>query len=360
MKYRTTELLDATDVGASGTKTIDLNVQDIISRIVMGWKITMAGYGMNAFCYEDITKIELVDGSKVLHSLDGGVNQALCIFDRKCPTMNHGQFVNASSVYSTYAIDLGRFLYDPELALDPKKFRNLQLKITYNEAVMDTGASENELEVWAHCFDEKVVNPIGFLVAKEIYKYTAGAENSYQYIDLPVDLAIRRMILQGFYDGAEPWAQIKEARLSEDNDKRIPFDWEMEKYYRTMKGVWTPVEEQFYGYADTSGTYVYYITPTDYFAGVFGHILGGTVQGAPTGVTPGGQVTLNAGTAGCFHGVARGYLPNHCFDFPMGDPMDISDWLDKGNIGSLKLRLKAGSSGTSSVNKVALQQLERY
>lgn len=360
MKYRTTEILDATDVGPSGTKSIDINIKDIISRITIGWKTTKSKYGMDAFPYEDITKIELVDGSEVLHSLDGGPNQALCIFDRKVPTMNHGQHVNAASEYANFGIDFGRFLFDTMLALDPKRFNNLQLKITYDEDVADTGVTANELEIWAHCFDEKIVTPLGFLMAKEIYKYTAGAENSYEYVDLPVDLAIRRLILQGFYDGAEPWAQIKEARLSEDNDKHVPFDWELEKYYRTHKGVWQEIIEQFYGYADTSSTYVYYITPTDYFAGVFGHILGGTVQGAPTGVTPGGQVTLNAGTAGNFHGLARGYLPNHCFDFPMGDPQDIEDWLDKAGEGSLRLRLKAGSSGSSSINKVVLQQLRKY
>ncbi|KKK87598.1 hypothetical protein LCGC14_2751610, partial [marine sediment metagenome] len=102
------------------------------------------------------TKIELIDGSDVLHSLDGGQNQALCIFDRKCPTMNHGQYINANSQRSLYGIDFGRFLFDKELALDPSRFRNLQLKVSYDSDISDDGVTSGSLEVWADLFDEKV------------------------------------------------------------------------------------------------------------------------------------------------------------------------------------------------------------
>ena len=359
MNYRTTKLLAEKSLTTTGTHTIDLNIKDIISRIIIAWRVSMSGYGMDSYAYRDITKIELVDGSDVLHSMNGGENQALCIYDRKCPTMNHGQYVNAASAYTTFGIDFGRFLHDPELALDPSKFRNLQLKITYDVDVMDTGNTTGYLEVLADCFDEKMVSPVGFLMAKEHYSWSLSAAGAYEYIDLPTDHPIRKMLIRGYKVSREPWYQVIEARLDEDNEKRIPFDWDLEDYHRIMKGVWTPVEEPFYGYADTSGTYHYYLTPTDYFAVLIGHILGGTVQGAPTGVTPGGDVTLNAGTAGNFHGVARGYLPNHCFEFPFGDPLDMADWYDVTRVGSLRLRLKSGT-GTSGDVGVVLQQLRRY
>lgn len=359
MNYRQAILLPEEDMTSAGTKTLSLNVRDIISRLTITWRVTMAGYGMNAFCYEDISKIELVDGSDVLFSMTGGEAQALNIFDRRVPTMNHGQYVNGSSVFSTYGIDFGRFLNDPVLALDPSRFRNLQLKITYSPIIMDTGASHGYLAVYADLFDEKVATPVGFLMSKEHKSYTIGSANSYEYTDLPTDHPMRKMLVKAYKDATEPWAVISEVRLDEDNEKRIPFTWATEAYCRMMTGVWAAVEEQFYGRGDDADGYVYYITPTNYFATIIGSILGGVVEGFSTGVTPGGKVTLHATTDGNFLGMARGYLPNHCIEFPFGDPKDIEDWYDVTKLGSLRARTQAGS-GAATTGAIVLQQLRRY
>ena len=106
MKYRTATLMaEADQTDGAGTKVIDINIQDIISRIVIYWKITKSVSYMMSYCHTDITKIELIDGSEVLHSLNGGQNQALCIYDRKIGSMNHGQYIGANSQRSFYAID---------------------------------------------------------------------------------------------------------------------------------------------------------------------------------------------------------------------------------------------------------------
>ena len=166
MKYRRTILLAATDVGAAGTKTIDINVAQPISRIGMEWKIFKSVSLMHSYAHKDITKIELVDGSDILHSLDGGKNQALCILDRKVGSMNQGQWIGGANQRSFYGIDFGRYLYDPQLALDPARFKNLQLKVSHNKAISDTGGTLGTLEVWAEIFDEKVISPIGFQIGR--------------------------------------------------------------------------------------------------------------------------------------------------------------------------------------------------
>ncbi len=361
MNYRTSELLGATDLGQSGTKTIDVNVAEPISRIEIMWKVTRAGEGMDSYPHKDISKIELVDGSDVLFSMDGGQCQALCIYDRRCPTMNHGEHKNANGEVSLYGLDFGRFLHDPLLALDPKRFKNPQLKITYSEIICDTGASVNEMTVWAHLFDEKVISPMGFLMSKAHHAYTPGNENSYEYIDLPTDFPLRKMLIQGYYAGYEPWAQIKEARLSEDTDKRVPFDWDLEKYYRLMKGSWKQIHEEFYGEGDSGGSYSFYVTPTDYKATFIGNVLTGAASCGPNSVCKGGVLVLKTSAAtGHVIGYVTGFLPNHCFEFPFGDQKDPADWYDVSKIGSLRLRLKAGSSASSGAGAVILQQLRRY
>lgn len=360
MKYRTSELLGATDLGASGTETIDINVQDPISRIDFLFKTTKSKNSMDSYAHKNISKIELVDGSDVLFSMDGGQAQALGIYDRRVPTMSHGQHLTANSEFDIYPIDFGRFLWDTQLAFDPKKFNNAQLKITYDEDVADTGVSVNEAVVVAHCFDEKIISPIGFLMSKEIWGTTMPADGGYEYVDLPTDYPIRQLLVQGYRAGYEPWYQIEDARLSEDNLKRIIWDWNIERYHRSMKGVWLPVTEDFISAASSSGAN-FYLTPTAYWAevGAIGH--GATLNPyMDTSYGRGGLFTFYGDNNIQFSAIVRGYLPNHCVQFPFGIQDDIEDWYDVTQKGSVQLRLESGSSGTSGSGAVILQQLRRY
>jgi len=360
MKYRIVKLLDGEDLGESGTKTIPVNVQDVISRIDLTYKTTKGADGMDSYTHKNIPKIELVDGADRLFSMDGGQAQALGIFDRKAPTMQHGQHMNGSSEFDVYPMDFGRYLFDPELGFDPKKFNNPQLKVTYDEDVADTDAGAGTLEVFAYCFDEKVVSPVGFLQSTEHWQNTMGDENSYKYVDLPTDYPIRKLLIQGYRSAYEPWNVISQARLREDGNKIEPFDWDLEVYYRLMKGVWTPIVEEIVASADPNAIYDYYVTPTDYY----GFLLG-TVQGEDyiyrDVVRSGGKFTpVTSTNRHTFNGIIRGFLPNHCFEFPFGNPQDLDDWYDVTNKGSIILRLKAGGSGTSGTGAVVIQQLRRY
>jgi len=161
MNYRYATVLPEYTLGAPGTYTVDLNVQDPISRLELGWKVTLANSLMLDALAACITKIELVDGSDVLHSLSGKQNQALCIYDRRCPTMNNAILGVGDPAHAGFGIDFGRYLYDPELAFDPTRFRNPQLKITHNRALVGADTSTHSIQIMAHLFDEKVINPDG-------------------------------------------------------------------------------------------------------------------------------------------------------------------------------------------------------
>ena len=357
MNYRNTEILDAKTLTGAGTEVIPLNVQQPISRLMLQWIITKTQNGMDSYAHKDITRIELVDGSDVLHSLDGGQNQALCIYDRKVGTMNHGSMINSNSQRSTYGIDFGRFLYDPELAFDPTKFRNPQIKVTYDSDVSDTGSTEGTLEVWADIFDEKVISPIGFLTAKEHFSGTPPA-SGYTYIDLPTDMVYRKLLIQGYHKEYEPWYVIASAKLSEDNDKRTPFDVNLEVYHQLRKGIDQAVEETI-AFAQTADVCNLYVTPTDYWATYVG--LGQTAS-TPSGVGAEGRGGHIYVTGGCTQqqGLIRGWLPNHCFQFPFGRQDQIDDWYDVTKVGSLRLRLEEATYTAGQIQAVILQQLRRY
>jgi len=361
MRYRTATLLSAIDVGASGTKVIDINVKDIVSRIIMRWSVTKSVSYMMSYAHKDITKIELVDGSEVLHSLNGGQNQALIMYDRKCPTLLEGGIIGANAQISYFGIDFGRFLFDPLLAFDPKRFLNPQLKITFDENVSDTGVEANEMEVWAECFDERAVSPMGFLSANELYNYTPAASGVYEYIQLPTDRVIRKMLIQGYKADAEPWYQVSDAKLDEDNDKRIPFDWNLEKYFQVRKGIDPMVMDSIATQLEVTAR-AYYLTPTDYWAGLILQNTDASRSASVPYVGAGGVFSCSvAGGGGTENnGISHGWLPNHCFQFPFGDEKDPEDWYDVTKVGSLRLRLKSGAGYSSSAIGVVLQQLRKY
>lgn len=357
MNYRRSLLLAEETITGSGTKTIDIDVTEPISRIEIKLEVTKVHNHMDAPGCADITKIELVDGSDILFSMNGYGAMALNLYDRRVPTRLLGEHIANMPEQTFYGIDFGRHLWDGELAFDPKKFINPQLKISYNVALSDTAATTGSLEVWAEMFDEKVIAPVGFLMSKEHYSYTIGTSGSYEHVDLPRDYPIRKMLLRAYLDDSAPFNAISEARLDEDNLKRIPFDEILEDYFIMMKGIWLPIHEQIECYTSSDGTFIMYVTPTDYYVAPLG-------MGQSAGVEPyhgagqsGGKLDVRAASSSYWEGVAYGYLPNHCFEFPFGKQDDLDDWYDVTRIGKLRLRLKSAGGTTG---EVLLQQLRRY
>lgn len=360
MNYRTTTLLARSDIGPAGTKTIPINVDQPISRIMLEWQVLKASVTMHSYPHADISKIELVDGSDVLFAMDGGQAQALNILDRKCGSMTYGKYINANVQVSYYGIDFGRFLWDPVLAFDPKRFKNPQLKVTYSEIISDTSGSAGSLEVLAEVFDEKIISPIGFLMSKEHHSYVPQAHGTFEYIDLPTDFPYRKFLIQGYGKGIAPYWIIDEARLNEDNEKRIPFDWDLDRYYQHRRGVDSPVVEHLAGQATAFGA-AQYLTGTDFWATL---VTNGALEGDQPSIGnngAGGYFLVSSAVSAQFQAIHHGFLPNHCFHFPFGDEKDIDDWYDVTKIGHLQLRLAAGGAGANSgTAAVILQQLRRY
>ncbi len=359
MNYRIAEVLSNKSLGTATTETIPINLQDPISRLEIVWKPRLLNNAMSAALAVGISKIELIDGSDVLHSLSGRQNQAVCLYDRRVATLNNGNLIAGSYQQATMGIDFGRFLYDPELAFDPTKFRNPQLKITHDSTLLSADTSTHSLEVFAHVFDEKVISPVGFLSAREHYSYTPASNNAYEHIDLPTDMAIRQMLLQPYFAGKAPTSVVDYFKLSEDNDKRIPFDLELTSYVRRMRGQWSVLEEALSDYVDSGGSYDKYVTPTDEFTVVSGLPHTGMTATLDT-YTNGGFVRLISDNTAMLVAMAHGYLPHHCIQFPFGRQDQIDDWYDVTKVGSIRARSQSATTETTAVVALILQQLRRY
>jgi len=226
MKYRHAVILGSEDLGPAGTKIIDLNLVDPISRITLRHEPVTGDMTPDEHPISNIVQLELVDGSDVLYGLSGQVGHALNIFEKSAPKIQQIQYNTGGTSIIVINIDFGRFLWDPELAFDPKKFTNPQLKLTWDEDAFDGACLAHSFMVFGHLFDEKAVDPVGFLMNKEIKAYAPTA-GGYEYTDLPTDYPIRKLIVQPYRKAGGPRAIVVDYKLSEDNDKRTVFDGDL-------------------------------------------------------------------------------------------------------------------------------------
>ncbi len=359
-KYLSDLMFPAEDLGAAGTKIIPIETKLPISRIEITFKTTKVLYNMTAPAPANIPKIELVDGSKPLHSLTGYTNQALAYYSRGKVAMEHGQHIQTQSEVDIYAIDFGRHLWDPRFAFDPKKFANPQLKVTWDEDVADTSVTANALEVIAECFDEKTPSPEGFLKAIAVWTGAFKAENSVNEVLLPEDEIIRQILVRAHYDGYEPWYQVDIAKLDEAGNGRVIFDYtDLEMFYRRMKSRWSQLRVPFIAEPTTTAR-VFYIPASDFWANVsvvpvaannYAYMAGASAKG--------GKVDLRMNANGQVVGVSSGYLPWSTFQFPMGKQDDPDDWYDPAGK-KPRLRLTSNTAGVSGDGDVVLETIHKY
>lgn len=359
MNYRTAVILPLKTLATTAsTEVIDINVRDPISSLRFEAIWTSHSEGARLYPeYDVFSKIELVDGSDVLFSLDGTEMAALHFYEGHpfiyCGASNLDS--EAESLHLQY--NFGRFFRDPMLAFDPTKFRNPQLRITYNPATPHASATSLQLEVTAELFDEKIISPIGFLRATQFHSYAPGA-TEYEYIDLPTDLVIRKLYLQTRRMGSAASLLLTDVKLSEDNDKRIPFEMTDTNWANLCGQKWGTCFQNFWAYTGGVMDYVF-AAPCKY------ETVAGLNTTDYTGVRhvsfSGGRLTLASDvTTDIASGILRGFLPFFVYCYPFGDEGDPADWYDVTKVGSLRLRVQSSSQSVGATNNTILQQLRRF
>jgi hypothetical protein len=262
MNYRLATLLERTTEASDKTEIIDIDVIDPISQIQIVHECTGAStatfQGHPALC---ITKIELVDGSDVLFSLSGKEAQVVDFYHNKVVPPNLLYYLNGINAEQIFNLNFGRFLYDPDLAFDPAKFTNPQLKITIDVNGGGRSSTTGFLTVLAHLFDEKSISPSGFFMCKEIKTYSL-ASATHEYTDLPTDHPYRKLFLKAQAYGYYPDVQVDTIKLSQDVDKKVPFNHSMRQIIRAIMSQTPPWIEHLHTSCPAANGSYNYITPT--------------------------------------------------------------------------------------------------
>ncbi|KKN22901.1 hypothetical protein LCGC14_0910400 [marine sediment metagenome] len=350
MDTRIATILSPEDLGEAGTRIIGINLQDVISRISIAFKTTNVSEVMTEHPAANITKVELVDGSDVLFSLTGLQAQALNFYDRKNKPYSYIDDIAGHAETAVIGLDFGRFLYDPIMAFDPKKFTNPQLKISWDEDVCEVDTTVNECIVRAHIFDGKEVSPTGFLSSKEIFSYLVQT-SGYKYIPLPTDRVLKQLYVKCRYADTSFFGLLAGARLSEDNARKIPFDLTMTELLHDALEAYGYCFEHAYLNGITGAT-VFYAMPCD--IEYVGYSPYGAADASAIWATGGGKYRKDGTSASINHkAMIMGALPHAVMPLlpKPGDLLD--DWYKVPDLGSLVLRLE----DTASVADVATAEV---
>jgi len=356
MKYRHVVLQDNIDISTADTKTFDLSISDVISRL--GFKFQIQNHATTpviiAHPAAAVSKIELIDGSTTLASLSAKELLTMNYYDHKQTPLSWINGVTATQSHFACALDFGRWLWDTQLALNPRPYKNLQARVTYNKALYESSSTYMYMTMWADVFDEKSVTPTGFIKRHEIATWTP-ANSAEASTKLPLDRIIRALFATGYATDADIASQIYRLKLSEDSNKKVPIDCYIRRYIAQMYLDYPAIQESV-DHLGASGGEVLYTMPS-YDCDYEGNSTGNEVVYAPTYTAD--VLTVKGATGGNrINGTVRGHIPFHTIPLYFGDRNDPSDWYDPSSFKSLEfIATGASSVGTSPVGRLCIEQL---
>lgn len=357
MKYRLNTFFAAKNFASNATEVIDLRMQDVISNIIIKLDTVNVGDTIIEHPIKILNKIELVDGSDVLFSLNGFETEALDWYDQRGKFRpNWNWCLTTASVSRSLAINFGRYLWDKEYAFDPKKFSNPQLRITVHPAVGGNTPSSVYVTCWANLFEESPAGLKGFFMSKEVKQYTM-ADATHEYTDLPLDWPIRGLYLQPFLRGTESVLCLENVKLSEDQDKRVPYNHSITDIMAAMAERYPEVEESYIMPVSATGAYLY-IAPTNHVIAV-GNPWDSQAGACSIHLTDGdgGKLHVYASASANIQVRVRGDAPHAVFEIPFGLKDDPSDWYDVRALGNLRLDV---TGNAAAEGHIFLQQARSY
>ena len=365
MKTRDIYLARDETLPDSGLKYIKLDVSHPISQLVIEIEATTGATSCTDHeLHDDISSIEVIDGSDVLFSLNG--KQALGI-----AALTHGKLppqvlteVGGATQKETFLIDFGRFLFDPEFALDPKKFTNPQLAINYALTISATAGfatGSGKLTVVARCMEEGYGPLRGFLMTKAHYPFTAVANQEYS-IDLPRDYPYRLLAVQALLDDNGISDCLDRLELSINNDAWIPYKLyadELKYFQREWFGIVR--QQKTVKRADDSAFHTDIFEPEEVTLRTTADFHVVSVEGVDANKVTPQLLVLDATPSIAKESTAQtcvcnteGFMVSGLVGLPFGDLNNPEDWLPAQKQDAIKLKFKALAAFSGDV---IIQQL---
>ena len=230
MKTRDGVLLYQQTETDTETETIDIDKSDPISAFYIEVDCANGATSNKGNYISDIvTKIEVVDGSDVLASLNQFQLEAMHFYKTgKMPALFPSELASGNQRHGAYLF-FGRYLWDPLYALVPGRFTNPQLKVTFNKAAVRAASATGfatgdtiKLTVVSKIMEDGA-NPQGFLMQKQVDSFTSATSGD-KRIELPRDHVYRMALIRAYVQLSDIDEVITDLKMTCDTDKFVPFN----------------------------------------------------------------------------------------------------------------------------------------
>jgi len=317
-----------------------------------------------------IEEIAIVDGSEVIFALNGAQAFAMSCFDLGyAPYHTHNEMWGRSSRW-VFPIHFGRSLTDPNWIFNPRAFRNPQMRITWNSEWLHADQEGTHkvdsdhpivISIWAKIMEEGA-SPVGYLMTKEVKEYTPTGPGD-EITWLPTDFPHRKLMVRSYQFGAWLTHNITHLKLSQDQDKWIPFDLRSHDFMRLEKNWFEEVIMHGFHWVDhdcqrehlcgdmshgqvCSSTARLVVAPTNWLGNTF-FVYASDDDGTFRTTSTRAEVWSR--------GVTR--TPLDCVCYPFGDQGDPEDWLSVAPMGNLRLILTHAAEDWEGVTGYGLTQV---
>jgi len=366
MKIREYMQENSIDIGTSGTKTYDLDYTDPITQIDLFFEGTNGASGNEESPFERcISKIELIDGGEVLWDLPGEVALAAFCHDNEAMPYSEIEEAQNASIRQQIPIRFGRWLFDTDYALDPRKHKHPQLRFTFNEATINAAGTTGFVsDSWTFTLHVRLMEgapaPKGFLSYRSVESFTTAAGGA-RRVELPTDRKIRYLICRAYEDGVALYTNITHHKLAADGGKWVGFDLPARDFINRMCETFKPLTRKFVAFItdeDVRETFIGVPHNGHLNADIAGCILTGNFYIY-------GQVLVyrkNEGGAADTPGMTyisnTGWAMHNTLIYAFGDRMKPEHWLDPKAFGKLDYFVTDGDAGADC--DICLQQLYPY
>lgn len=346
----------------SGEITVDIDVRDPITALWIEFRADNGANGNQDNPLVDcLTSIDLIDGGKVLYSLNGYE-----LFAMTANKLGHIPYNLITEIPSNVqnvngCFMFGRWFGDQVYAFDPSKFQNPQIRFKWNLSVNRTVAATayatgtGRLTLFADVM-EGAPSPQGMLTARQLYSFTTAASGK-ESIDLPVDMRLKALLLRSASDSGGGLYGISNIKVSGDNDKFIALDMAKTDLQRWISLHVKPFLYK-HGFRATSGDTIYTALKQDEVVSLTPDTGDTVIAYNNNGIGNGAIVMTTGGVADTadknFWANIHGWQPWNTAFVEMGEWDDPATWLDATVFSKLKLELTQNVA--SSVASVVIEQ----